>query len=257
MLPAFIDYHAEGTLAHLVYRSTFEYNDRNQLLSIKDNLQSASTTSGTPWVQFTYSDERLTRINLSSISNDLDSVGTSQIRPASFVLTYADQTVNAQLFVNNREVKKMSFQLDQEGYPVKRNVTLGQLFLDAQGHLDYVAETKMNKAKNPNHFFEVLDQEYDQNQNVFADSKEYQILAALLATSNRSVADVTGLVGLDNALTTNNLRYRTIQQCTALYGCNGGKVLSETQRVNAANFPTQRSARVGAMGTFYYTITYK
>ncbi|SOD90388.1 hypothetical protein SAMN06269250_3399 [Spirosoma fluviale] len=66
-----------------------------------------------------------------------------------------------------------------------------------------------------------------------------------------------GLVGLDNALTRNNLRYRTVQHCTALAGCTTSKLVDETPGTNSRAFPTQRSAPVGVMGTYFYTITYQ
>ena len=260
VLPAYIDHHAEGGLAHLVHRSTFEYNEKDQLQSIKDGLISPSptaqlSTAVTTRAQFYYTNDRVTKISLSIISTDYDPVGSHHVRPAIFELTYEGQTVNARLMLDNQEVKKSSFQLDQAGYPLKSNVSYGQLLLDSQGHLDYVAESKRNKTKNPDNFIEVLDQQYDQNQNVFAESKEYQILTALLATFNCDMLAITGLEGLDNALTNNNLRYRTVRH-HSLYGYTG-TLVSETQSVNSLGFPTQRSAPIGAMGIFFYTITYK
>ncbi|GAB3314588.1 hypothetical protein GCM10027299_02880 [Larkinella ripae] len=258
-LPAFIDYHADGSLSHLIYRSQFAYNAANQLESVRDSLLAVSTTNKPtiPWAQFSYLNNRLTTISLSALSNDLDSTAYSRDKSARFDLAYEGQILQARLVIANQEIKKASFALDQEGFPQKTNVQLGRLILDSRGHLDSEAESRNSKARNPDNFYEVLDQRYDQDQNVFAGSKEYQILAALLATFNRSVAAATGLVGLDNALTSNNLQYRTIRHCTGLSGCQTGTLRSETQRTNEAGFPLQRVAPVGAMGLFTYTITYK
>ncbi|MCX6212860.1 hypothetical protein [Spirosoma sp.] len=113
-----------------------------------------------------------------------------------------------------------------------------------------------SKSRNPNVFYEVLAQQFDQYQTVFAQSKEYQILAALLASFNRSVGSSTGLTGLD-VLTRNNLISRTKKYCTTLYGCQTSTLNSETLQVNEAGFPLRPVAPVGVMGRFTYTITYQ
>jgi len=257
-LPASIDYHAEGTLAHLVYRSLFTYNAANQLVSVRDSLLAASPGNQpvNQWVRFAYDNNRLSAISIDALSDDRDSDSYGQAKPGRFELAYTGQTINARLVIGGQTVKTASFAVDQQGYPLKTNVSLGQLFLDSRGNLDAAAESSWNKARNPNNFSEVVNQQYDPHQNVFAQSKEYQILTALLAVFNRGVFS-SGLVGLDNALTTNNLLSRTIKHCTALYGCNTYTLVSETQQVNERGFPTQRNAPLGAMGNFQYTITYK
>ncbi|GAB3514080.1 hypothetical protein GCM10027341_56610 [Spirosoma knui] len=256
--PAFIDYHADGTLAHLVYRAQFTYNAINQLESVRDSLLAPSAVNRpiVPWVKFSYLNHRLIGVSLRSLSNDLDSTAYSWDKPARFDLTYEGPTLSARLVIDDQEVKKASFGLDQEGYPLKSNVKLGRLYLNNQGHFDLEAESKDSKSRNPNVFYEVLDQQYDHYQTVFAQSKEYQILAALLASFNRSVGSSTGLTGLD-VLTSNNLLSRTKKYCTALYGCQTSTLKSETLQVNKAGFPLQRVAPVGVMGQFTYTITYQ
>ncbi len=259
LLPTSIEWHAEGGLAHLVYRSLFAYNSANQLLSVRDSsLTSFGNVTATPWVQFSYANNRLAVITLNT--RLFDNTGQTYSQSSSFSLTYAGSTLTAQAQIGNQAVKQVSIALNQAGYPVNTNVTLGRLYLDSQGHLDYLTESKKSEERNAKQFTQILDQQYDQQQNIFSTSKEFQIMAALIAVSDQTLSPGLALVILDNPLTNNNLISRTIKNCSTSFDqfyCTVGTMVYESQRVNEFGFPTQRSCPSGPMGTFYYTISYK
>ncbi|XWW48169.1 hypothetical protein JYG30_12345 [Fibrella sp. USSR17] len=258
LLPTTIEWHSEGALAHWVYRSLFAYNSANQLLSVRDSLLTSGNAPATPWVRFSYTDDnRLSTITLNTelFDNTLQRYSQS----SGFDLTYAGNTLTAQARIGNQAVKQVSISLDQAGYPVNRNVALGRLYLDSQGHLDYLTESKKSQERNPANYVQVLDQQYDQYQNIFSTSKEYQILAALIAASDQSIYS-RPLYFLDNPLTSNNLAFQKRKSCSVSFGqldCSEGTIVYENQRVNEFGFPIQRSCPSGPMGTFYYTISYR
>ena len=261
MLPVTVDYRsAEGPLAYLVYRSTFAYDDDNRLLSITDKTLTESANPEPPitWAQFSYSNDVLTRIAIKSLGADLDAYDPEEnAKPALFELTYADQTLNARLLLNGREIKKVSFALDQNGFPIKANAGLGWLSFDKKGNIDYITESQKHRVSNPTINMEVVEQQHDQTKNVFTDSREMQILTALLTATNRRISP-SGLAALGNALETNNLIYLKWRQCTVQYGCTEfADGFSKTLTVNDSGFPTQRLCSAGAMGTFQFDITYK
>jgi hypothetical protein len=262
-LPAFIDYQeSEGNLSTLRYRSIFNYDDSDRLLSVRDSLLGppAGNKPVSPWVTFTYAGNVLTRIGLSAVTYDADPahyVAAQYGQPAGFDLQYNGRKLDAVLMMNGRELQRISFALDERGFPVRINTSLGGTFLDAEGNIDYLAESKKRKEVNPQGYYEILDQKFDQQKNVFGESKEFQILAALLASSNRGVLGSL-LPDMNNALTTNNELYRTVRYCDAAKGCAMGyKTTSETLAVNALGFPLQRISPVGVMGKYRYTIRYK
>ncbi|MEZ0543145.1 hypothetical protein [Fibrella arboris] len=257
LLPTSIDWHAEGALAHWVYRSLFAYNSQNQLLSVRDSLLT-SANDPKPWAQFAYTDDRLTTITLNTelFDNTLQTYSQS----SSFSLTYTGNTLTAQARIGNQTVKQVSIQVDEAGYPVNTNVALGRLYLDSQGHLDYLTESKKSEERNPRNYVQILAQQYDQQQNIFSTSKEYQLMAALIAASDQLITYGRALAILDNPLTNNNLVSRKQKSCSVWFErmeCSEGLMRYESQRVNEFGFPTQRSCPSGPMGTFYYTIRYK
>ena len=258
LLPASIEWHAEGGLAHWVYRSLFAYNSANQLLSVRDSLLTSGNVAATPWARFSYTDNRLSTITLNTRLFDNTLQSYSEV--SSFSLTYAGSTLTAQARIGNQAVKQVSIELAESGYPVNTNVTLGQLYLDSQGHLDYLTESKKSEERNAKQFTLVLDQQYDQQQNIFSTSKEFQIMAALIAVSDQTLSSGMALSVLDNPLTNNNLFSRTKRRCSTSFDkfyCTVDTSLYESQRVNEFGFPTQRSCPSETMGTFFYTISYK
>lgn len=258
LLPTAIEWHAEGGLAHLVYRSLFTYNSANQLLSVRDSLLTSGNAAATPWIQFSYTDNRLTTITFNTELYGTVPQTTSQ--SSSFRMTYAGNTLTAQALIGTQPIKQVSIALDQAGYPVNTNVTLGRLYLDSQGHLDYLTESKKSEERSSINFVQILDQQYDQQQNIFSTSKEFQIMAALIAASDQQFLFGTPLSVLDNPLTNNNLISRTRKSCSTSFDklyCTVYTSLYESERVNEFGFPTQRSCPSETMGTFYYTISYK
>ncbi|MBO0951787.1 hypothetical protein [Fibrella forsythiae] len=257
LLPTSIEWHSDGTLAHWVYRSLFAYNSQNQLLSVRDSLLT-SGDAPKPWAQFSYTANRLTTITLNT--ELFDNTLQSYSKASSFSLTYVGNTLTAQAQIGDQPVKQVSIQLNEAGYPVNTNVALGRLYLDNQGHLDYLTESKKNEERNRSQFIQVLDQQYDQHQNIFSTSKEYQLMAALIAASDQLMTLSRPLSILDNPLTNNNLVSRTTKSCTTSFErftCTTGIITYATQGVNEFGFPTQRSCPSGPMGTFSFTISYK
>lgn len=259
-LPKTIVYHAEGALAHLVYQSRFTYSADNQLLSIQDSLLSAPIAQqpAKPWVQFQYTNHRLSQIELPAISVSSDSVNQFPFKvPARYTIRYEDRYLLGQLIVGGRPVREARIELDAAGFPVKKQVRIGRLFLDGQGHYDIQAATKAGMTMAYEMGYRIVNEHYDTYANIFADSPAYQILDALLTSTNADIAVSTGLGGLDNALLTNNLLNRDVRWCDPKEKCGDTYTLRyETLQVNEWGFPTKRNTLFDAMGVFYYTITY-
>ncbi len=260
LLPATIVYHAEGTLAHLIYQSRFTYSADNELLSIRDSLLSASTAQQPvkPWVQFQYANHRLSQIELPAIYVASDSVNQFPFRvSARYDIRYEDRYLLGKLIVDGRPVREARIELDAAGFPVKKQVRIGLLFLNGQGHYDVQAATRAGVTMSYDLGQQIVDEQYDTHANIFTDLPAYQILDALLTGTNADKSGLTGLGGLDNALLTNNRLNRTVRWCDTNGGCNNTYIRRyETQEVNEWGLPTKRNTVFGAMGVYYYTITY-
>ncbi len=259
-LPETIVYHAEGGLAHLVYQSRFTYSADNELLSIRDSLLSTSIAQSPskPWVQFQYANHRLSQIDLPAVSVISDSVNQFPFTvPARYDIRYEDRYLLGQLVVNGRPVRQTRIELDAAGFPVKKQVRMGRLFLDGQGHYDVQAAVEAGVTRAYDMGQQIVNELYDTHENIFADSPTYQILDALLTGTDADKAVSTGLGGLDNALLTNNRLSRTVRWCDTKGDCGDTYTRHyETLQVNEWGFPTKRNTVFGAMGTYYYTITY-
>ena len=266
MLPDYIDYNPTGGLSNYKYRSRFVYDNANRLLAISDTMlyQSASGHQTNEWVRFRYTNNVLTTIDIPGIiAFPTDPGPSTYFKDAHFDLTYTNQTLDARLLLDGLEAQKVSFNLDQAGFPVKTNTNLGELIFDGQGNIDYKAIEEKRKQNNSQYNVVVLTQQYDTNKNVFADSKEVQIMAALLAATNRNDPNdainlPSELLGLGNPLTTNNLLYRKKRQCSPQYGCSDREEpIIDAQTINEAQFPIKRLCSVAAFGQYQYTIQYK
>jgi len=251
-LPTTIDYHDDGgTLAALVYRSTLTYDGLNRLKSIREELL-GNASSSAPWAQFTYTGNRLTRIDLTSISINYDAPnGEEERQPARFELTYSGQEVAFRLLIGGKEVQQSALTLDAYGLPVRSS--LKRLVFDAQGNIDWVAQSK----KFPVSGTETVEQRYDDQRTVFSQVREMQLLEGLLTTVNRRI-NSSGLVGLGSSLTTNNLTYTKRRNCDPQYGCHDiDEVVIKKSVFNEEGFPTESINSLGALGYYQFTVRYK
>ncbi|GAB2527622.1 hypothetical protein [Spirosoma aerophilum] len=251
-LPVTIDYHDDGgTLASLVYRSTLTYDGRNRLQSISDE-RLGSSGSSSPWVQFTYTDNRLTRIDLTSISVNADApVADEEKQPARFELAYSGNDVAVRLLIGGKEVQQSSLTIDEQGLPVRNSLT--RLIFDPKGNLDWVAHSRQNPVKGT----EIIEQRYDDQRTVFSQVREMQLLEGILSTVNRRIYS-SGLVGLGSSLTTNNLIYTKRKNCDPAYGCREiDEVMIKKSLVNDQGFLTESINSLGAMGYYQFSIRYK
>ncbi|GAB3992899.1 hypothetical protein GCM10028807_26800 [Spirosoma daeguense] len=252
-LPITVDYHDyEGMLAHLVYRSTFTYDNQNRLLNISDQLTDSPGSNSSSWVQFQYTDNRLTSIDLKSISaNSDDPIYDEDRKPARFELTYSGQNVAARLFIGGKEVQKSSIMLDEKGLPVKSSFK--KLFFDEKGNIDFIAKSRAFPLVGT----EIIEQRYDANPTVFSQLREMQLLDGLLSSVNR-FATSSGLTGLGSSLSTNNLIYTKRKNCDPKYGC---KEIDEPHiqavTLNGQGFPNQLICSMGALGNYKFTVAYK
>jgi len=261
LLPSTIDYNEHfGTLSHLIYRANFKYNASNQLESVTDSLLTSpvpASGKALPWVNFYYQDDRLTEIVLRS--NDTHGKyydPKTDPKSSRFYFTYGIDSVNTIHMVGEQQKGMFNFKTDENGFPVKKNVNYGSTFLDGTGHIDFVAENKAEKARNPLGSREILELTYDRNQNIFSNSKEFQILGVLLAAYNCNIN--TSLVPDLGILSSNNELSRIHRYCSIKEGCRDTVTdLSQTLSVNAQALPTRRLTQVGAMGRYQFIIQYR
>ncbi|WP_439555802.1 hypothetical protein [Dyadobacter sp.] len=256
LIPAAIDYNEDGgSLSHLIYRAKFRYNSDDQLVSVTDTLLTPmAPPSGTarPWVNFYYQEGRLAEVVLRHNHDP----GThydpkTDLKTARFYFSVRTRQV-----VEGQQKGTFSFKTDANGFPVRKNVRYGSTYLDAAGNIDFVAENNAAKARNPLAIWEILEQTFDQNKSIFANSKEFQMLGVLLAAYNWDLN--TTFVPYLGILTTNNQISKTLRFCSKSEGCREpGTILSETASVNSQGYPTRRFVIVGAMGRHQFVINYK
>ncbi|GAB3694047.1 hypothetical protein GCM10027592_14570 [Spirosoma flavus] len=253
ILPTTIDYHDdEGALKHLIYRSTFTYDNQNRLQNITDQLTDWPGSESSTWVRFTHTDNRVTGIDLKAISVNYDARDyTEENKPARFELTYSDQNVQARLLIGGKEVQKTSLTLDERGLPVKSSFKI--LFFDDKGNIDFIAKSKLY----PSIGTEIIEQRYDANRAVLSQIREMQLLDGLLASVNRFVPS-SGLSGLGSSLSNNNLTYTKRKNCDPKYGCREiDEPHIQAVTVNEQGFPTQLICSMGALGNYEFTVAYK
>ncbi|GAB3942884.1 hypothetical protein GCM10028805_08200 [Spirosoma harenae] len=252
-LPTTIDYHDyEGQLQHLIYRSTFTYDNQNRLLDITDQLTDWPGSNSSTWVRFNYTDNRVSSIDVKSISANLDEPNSVEDRkPARFELTYSGQDVLAKLLIEGKEVQQSLLTLDEKGLPVKSSFK--KMFFDDKGNIDFVTKSKLFPLVGT----EIIEQRYDANRAVLSQIREMQLLDGLLSSVNRYVTS-SGLSGLGSSLSTNNLTYTKRKNCDPKYGC---KEIDEPHiravTVNELSFPTRLVCSMGALGSYEFTVTYK
>lgn len=257
-IPATIDYREEtGGLSHLVYRSTFRYNAARQLVSVNDSLLAPASGNVLPWVNLFYENGRLAEIVLRSVDSQRSPYDPKRDEKASrFFFTYHGDSVSTRHVVSGQQKGTFSFKTDADGFPVMRNVKYGSVFLDAAGNIDFAAELRAAKARNPLGGWEILNRQFDQNPNIFQNSKELRMLGVILAAYEWNM--VTSFVPYLGMLTSNNELSRTVRYCSVSEGCRSeGAVLSETRSLNAQGFPTRRLLVVGAMGRHEFLIKYR
>ena len=259
-IPSTIDYNEQdGSLSHLTYRAEFKYNAANQLISVADYLlPSAGIQSGTalPWVNFSYQNGRLSHIILRSNEGPFKEYSPDTDRKASrFSFVYKGDSVQTRYVIDGKQKGAYNFKVDSNGFPVRRNVRYGSIFLDAMGNVDFEAENSAAKSQNPMGSWETLEQTFDQNQNIFANSKEFQMLGVLLAVYDLNM--ITSLVPYLGILTLNNELSKKKRYCNS-EGCQpANTIVSETVSFNRNGFPTHRLTQVGALGRYQYRINYK
>lgn len=251
-LPTTIDYHDDGgTLASLVYRSTLTYDSLNRLQSIRDELLGSSASS-TPWVQFSYTTNRLTRIDVKTISVNPEAPNyDDEKQPARFELTYSGQDVAVRLLIGEKDVQQSSLTLDEQGLPQKSS--LKRLVFDAKGNVDWVAQSRQYPVRGT----EIIEQRYDDQRTVLSQVREMQVLEAILSTVNRRIYS-SGVLGLGSSLTRNNLTYTKRKNCDPTYGCHEiDEVRIKQSSVNQQGFPTESINSLGALGYYQFSIRYK
>lgn len=257
-VPATIDYREEtGALSHLVYRATFRYNADRQLVSVNDSLLAPAPGNVLPWVNFFYENGRLAEIVLRSVDSHRNPYDPKTDKKAArFLLTYDGDLVNTRHEVGGQQKGAFTFKLDANGFPVRKNVQYGSVFLDEAGNIDVAAELNAAKARNPLGGWEILDRRFDQNRNIFQNKKELRMLGVILAAYDWNM--VTSLVPYLGMLTSNNELSKTLRYCSAAEGCRPeGTVLSETPSLNAQGLPTRRLMPVGVMGRYEFLIKYR
>jgi len=261
LLPSTIDYNEHiGSLSHLIYRANFKYNASHQLESVTDSLITSpvpASGNALPWVNFYYRDGRLTEIVLRSSDTHGEHYDPrTDPKSSRFYLTYENDLVRTIHMTGEQQKGVFDFKTDENGFPVKKNVQYGSTFLGATGNIDYVAENKAEKARNPLGSREILELTYDPNQNIFSNSKEFQILGVLLAAYHVNM--ITSFVPYLSILSSNNELSRTYRYCSITEGCRDAVTdLSETLSVNAQALPTRRLTQVGAMGRYQFIIQYR
>lgn len=260
-VPLSIDYNeVGGSLSNLIYRAKFAYNNSGQLVSVTDSvLTPPATPNGRalPWVNFYYQQGKLSEIVLRSNAIYFDQYNPQTDQNASrFYFEYSGNTVNVRQAVGAKQLRTFDFKTDGNGFPVRNNVVYGSTFLDAAGNIDYVAETNAAKERNPLGAWEVLDRKFDNHKNIFANSKEFQMLGVALAVSEWNMT--TSFVPYLGILTTNNELSRTSRYCSTTEGCRLVSIVeSETSSVDGKGFPTLRLTQVGIMGRHQYVVTYQ
>jgi len=259
-VPLSIDYNeVGGSLSNLIYRAKFAYNNTGQLVSVADSVLTPTITPNRralPWVNFYYQEGKLSEIVLRS-----NTVYSEQYNPATdqnatrFYFQYDGRKVTVRQLVGADEQRRFDFKTDDNGFPVRNNVVYGSTFLDATGNIDCVAETNAAKERNPLGAWEVIDRKFDNNKNIFANSKEFQILGVVLAVSDWNMT--TSFIPYLGILTTNNELSRTVRYCNTIEGCRPATTVeSETPSVDEKGFPTLRLTQVGVMGRHKYVVSY-
>lgn len=258
LVPASIDYHEEtGSLSHLVYRSKFQYNADGQLAQVTDSLLAPASGRLSSWVNFYYKDGKLAEIVLWPAGDPrIPYDPRTDTKASRFYFTYEGDVVNTRQVVGGEQKGTFSFKTDENGFPVRKNVQYGSLFLDAVGNVDFVAANNAAKAGKALGGWKVLDQQFDQNRNIFRNSKEFQMLGVILAAYDWNM--VTSLVPYLGILTTNNEISKTLCYDSAADSCRtSGTVVSETASVNAEGLPTRRVAQVMVMGRYDFKVQYQ
>ncbi|GAB3503120.1 hypothetical protein GCM10027341_31770 [Spirosoma knui] len=255
-LPTLVEYKAsEGYFSNQTFRSTFTYDEQNRLVAITQKFSDPQEPN--PQFQFEYTELGLRRILLppALITDRLTVPDANNAKWASFELNYQNQTLQAKLFLDSKEQKTVSIELDQRGFPIKEK--LAGLYFDAAGNVDWVARSRQENTLNPQLRSQVTEQRYDTHKPVFSHVREIQLLEALLSTLRETIP-TSGLIGLGTSLNNNNLLYLKQRNCTSDNKCQDS-VLEQNQvlSVNESGFPTQLHYSLGAFGYYDYKVTYK